>query len=295
MSDTKIGFIGLGLMGSAMVENLQARGYNLTIVANRSRTAIDAAVARGANEVGTAREVAEQSDIIMLCMDTSANVEARMRGADGIIAGLQNGAVVVDFGTSLPASTRTLAQEVAAAGGQMLDAPLGRTPAHAQEGKLNIMAAGDKAAYDKIEPVLKDMGENVFHLGASGSGHTVKLLNNFLGMSIANAVAELYAVADLQGVDRQSVYNVISAGPLHSMMMDFVSKYALEGSDEALAFSIKNGAKDIGYYAQMLEDAGTSSSLVSCANHAMKEAIANGKGEDMIPIMMDHYKEKLGN
>ena len=295
MSDTKIGFIGLGLMGSAMVENLQARGYSLTIVANRSRTAIDAAVARGASEVGTAREVAEQSDIIMLCMDTSANVEARMRGADGVIAGLKPGAVVVDFGTSLPASTRSLAQEVAAAGAQMLDAPLGRTPAHAQEGKLNIMAAGDKSAYDKIEAVLKDMGENVFHLGASGSGHTVKLLNNFLGMSIANAVAELYAVADLQGVNRQAVYNVISAGPLHSMMMDFVSKYALEGSDEALAFSIKNGAKDIGYYAQMLEDAGTSSSLVSCANNAMKEAIANGKGEDMIPIMMDHYKEKLGS
>ena len=295
MSDTKIGFIGLGLMGSAMVENLQARGYSLTIVANRSRSAIDAAVERGASEVGTAREVAEQSDIIMLCMDTSANVEARMRGTDGVIAGLKAGAVVVDFGTSLPASTRSLAQEVAAAGAQMLDAPLGRTPAHAQEGKLNIMAAGDKSAYDKIEAVLKDMGENVFHLGASGSGHTVKLLNNFLGMSIANAVAELYAVADLQGVDRQAVYNVISAGPLHSMMMDFVSKYALEGSDEALAFSIKNGAKDIGYYAQMLEDAGTSSSLVSCANNAMKEAIANGKGEDMIPIMMDHYKEKLGS
>ena len=295
MSEAKIGFMGLGLMGAAMVENLQARGYAVTVIANRSRTNIDAAVARGATEVHTPKELAEASDIVMLCMDTSVNVEARMRGEDGVIAGLQEGAVIVDFGTSLPASTRALASEVAAAGGQMLDAPLGRTPAHALEGKLNIMAAGDKAAYDKIEPVLKDMGENVFHLGASGSGHTVKLLNNFLGMSIANAVAELYAVADLQGVDRQSVYNVISAGPLHSMMMDFVSKYALEGSDEALAFSIKNGAKDIGYYAQMIEDAGARSSLVGCTNAAMQYAISNGKGDEMIPIMMDHYKERLGS
>lgn len=295
MSEAKIGFMGLGLMGAAMVENLQARGYAVTVIANRSRTNIDAAVARGATEVHTPKELAEASDIVMLCMDTSVNVEARMRGEDGVIAGLQEGAVIVDFGTSLPASTRALASEVAAAGGQMLDAPLGRTPAHALEGKLNIMAAGDKAAYDKIEPVLKDMGENVFHLGASGSGHTVKLLNNFLGMSIANAVAELYAVADLQGVDRQSVYNVISAGPLHSMMMDFVSKYALEGSDEALAFSIKNGAKDIGYYAQMIEDAGARSSLVGCTNAAMQFAISNGKGDEMIPIMMDHYKERLGS
>ena len=295
MSEAKIGFMGLGLMGAAMVENLQARGYAVTVIANRSRTNIDAAVARGATEVHTPKELAEASDIVMLCMDTSVNVEARMRGEDGVIAGLQEGAVIVDFGTSLPASTRALASEVAAAGGQMLDAPLGRTPAHALDGKLNIMAAGDKAAYDKIEPVLKDMGENVFHLGASGSGHTVKLLNNFLGMSIANAVAELYAVADLQGVDRQSVYNVISAGPLHSMMMDFVSKYALEGSDEALAFSIKNGAKDIGYYAQMIEDAGARSSLVGCTNAAMQYAISNGKGDEMIPIMMDHYKERLGS
>ena len=295
MSDVKIGFIGLGLMGAAMVENLQARGYQLNLLANKSRTAIDAAIARGGIEMNSAKALAEASDIIMLCVDTSANVEARMRGEDGIIAGLQDGAVVVDFGTSLPASTRALAEEVAAAGGQMLDAPLGRTPAHAAEGKLNIMAAGDKAAYDKIEPVLKEMGENVFHLGASGSGHTVKLLNNFLGMSIANAVAELYAVADVQGVDRQSVYDVISAGPLHSMMMDFVSKYALEGSDEALAFSIKNGAKDIGYYAQMVEDAGGRSSLVGCANAAMQFAISNGRGDEMIPHMMDHYKERLNS
>ena len=128
----------------------------------------------------------------------------------------------------------------------MLDAPLGRTPAHALEGKLNIMAAGDRAVWERAEPVLKDVGENVFHLGDLGAGHTVKLLNNFLGMTTANAVAELFAAADLAGVDRQNVYDVISAGPLRSMMMDFVSEYALKGNPAVLEFAIKNGAKGYG-------------------------------------------------
>ena len=93
MAQATIGFIGLGMMGAAMVSRLQDKSYSVTVVANRSRTAIEAAVARGATEVSTAREVAENSDIVMLCMDTSASVEARMRGADGIISGIKSGTV----------------------------------------------------------------------------------------------------------------------------------------------------------------------------------------------------------
>ena len=294
MSRPTIGFVGLGLMGAAMVSRLQDQGYQLTVIANRSRTAIDKAVGRGAVEAASYRELAAASDIVMLCVDTSDTVESCMRGTDGIIAGLKQGAIVVDFGTSLPASTRALGAEVEAAGGGLLDAPLGRTPAHALEGKLNIMAAGDRAVWERAEPTLKDVGENVFHLGDLGAGHTVKLLNNFLGMTTANAVAELFAAADLAGVDRQNVYDVISAGPLRSMMMDFVSEYALKGNPAVLEFAIKNGAKDMGYYAQMLEDAGTSSGVAACPLASMKEAIADGHGEAMVPVMIDHYRKRFG-
>ena len=102
MTKPTIGFIGLGLMGAAMVGRLQDQGYSLTVMANRSRPNVDAAVARGASEVSTARDVAAASDVVMLCMDTSASVEGRMRGPDGVISGLKPGATVVDFGTSLP-------------------------------------------------------------------------------------------------------------------------------------------------------------------------------------------------
>ncbi|WP_299607710.1 NAD(P)-dependent oxidoreductase [uncultured Tateyamaria sp.] len=293
MSKPTIGFIGLGLMGGAMVGRLQDQGYDLTVIANRTRTYVDRAVERGATEVKTAKAVAEASDIVMLCMDTSANVEARMRGAEGVIAGLKPGAVVIDFGTSLPGSTRTLGNEVAAAGGQYLDAPLGRTPSHAFDGLLNIMCAGDEAAFNTVRPVLDDLGENVFHLGALGSGHTIKLLNNFFGMTVANAMAEVFAMADVMGVERQSVYDVIAAGPLKSGMMDFVKGYGVDGDPNQLAFAIKNAAKDVGYYAQMASDAGVESVMSKCALGALTDARDTGRGDDMVSQMVDYYADRF--
>jgi 3-hydroxyisobutyrate dehydrogenase-like beta-hydroxyacid dehydrogenase len=293
MSKPRIGFIGLGLMGGAMAGRLQDQGYSLTVIANRTRTYVNQAVARGATEVQTARAVAEASDIVMLCMDTSDNVEARMRGDDGVIAGLKAGATVIDFGTSLPGSTRALGEEVAAAGGHYLDAPLGRTPAHAVDGLLNIMCAGDESAFAKVRPVLDDLGENVFHLGPLGSGHTIKLINNFFGMTVANAMAEAFAMADVAGVSRQQLYDVMAAGPLRSGMMDFVKGYGVDGDPSQLAFAIKNAAKDVGYYTQMASDAGAESVMSKCALGALNDARDNGRGDDMVSQMVDYYADRF--
>ncbi|MFT6105314.1 MAG: 2-hydroxy-3-oxopropionate reductase [Paracoccaceae bacterium] len=293
MTRPTIGFIGLGLMGAAIVGRLQDQGYALTITANRTRPAIDAAVARGATEVPTARDVAAASDIIMLCMDTSASVESRMNGPDGVFAGLKTGATVIDFGTSLPASTRGLSATASAMGAAYLDAPLGRTPAHAKDGLLNIMCAGDAAAFEAVQPVLKDIGENVFHLGASGAGHTIKLINNFFGMTVANAMAEALAMADIAGVGRQDLYNVMAAGPLHSGMMDFVAAYGIDNDTSKLAFAIKNAAKDVGYYSQMAEQAGATSRIAPAPLNALKDAVSDGRGELMVCEMVDFYAETL--
>ncbi|NNE54079.1 MAG: NAD(P)-dependent oxidoreductase [Sulfitobacter sp.] len=293
MSKPKIGFIGLGLMGGSMVCRLQDLGYELSVLGNRDRTHLDAAIARGATEAPNAKAVAEASDIVMLCMGTSDHVEGRMRGKDGVIAGLREGAVVIDFGTSLPASSRALAKEVAAVGASFLDAPLGRTPAHAKDGLLNIMASGDRAAFDKVEPVLKDLGENVFHLGATGSGHTIKLINNFFGMTVANAMAEAFAMADVAGVDRAQLYDVMSAGPLHSGMMDFVKAYGVDGDPSMLAFAIKNAAKDVGYYARMAEEAGVDSLMSKGTLKALTEARDSGQADEMVSQMVDFYAKRF--
>lgn len=291
MSKPKIGFIGLGLMGAAMVDRLLDQKYAITVIANRSRTAIDKAVGRGAVEVKTSRELAAASDIVMLCMDTSDSVESRMFGDDGVIAGLKPGSTVIDFGTSLPASTRKIGEKVAGAGSAYLDAPLGRTPAHALEGKLNIMCSGDEKAFANVKPVLEDLGENVFHLGALGSGHTIKLMNNFFGMTVANAMAEAFAFADVAGIERQKLYDVMSAGPLHSGMMDFVKAYGVDGDPTMLAFAIKNAGKDVGYYNKMVEETGNTSIMAKGTLSAFNGAITSGSGDNMVSEMVDFYSD----
>ena len=290
----RIGFIGLGLMGSAMAQRLLDRGHELAVLGNRDRRGVEAATERGAREAANARDAAQGAEIVMLCMGTSDQVEARMRGADGVIAGLEDGAVVVDFGTSLPASTKALAEEVAAKGGAYLDAPLGRTPSHGREGKLNIMGAGDRAAFDRVRPVLDDLGENVFHLGPSGAGHTIKLVNNFFAMTTANAMSEAFAMADRAGIARQDLYDVMSAGPLHSGMMDFVKAYAVDGDAEKLAFTIRNAAKDVGYYRQMAEALGAATIMSACADRALGEAVEAGRGGDLVPTMVEFYADRFG-
>lgn len=289
MAKPTIGFIGLGLMGAAMCNRLLDQKYGLVTLANRSRERIDALKARGAVEVNSAAEVARQSDIVMICVDTSQSVEGRIYGEDGILAGMKPDQVIIDFGTSIPASTRAIGEKIAAAGGFYLDSPIGRTPTHALEGLLNLMCSGDKAAFDRVEPVLKDLGENVFHLGALGTGHTIKLINNFYSQLVANGMAEAFAMADKAGVDRQVLYDVMGAGPGRSSLMDFVKAYAVDGDDSNMAFSVKNARKDVGYYIAMAESLGVESMMAPSSKQALGMAITEGRGEDYVPRQVDFF------
>lgn len=292
MTKPRIGFIGLGLMGSAMVECLQKNGYDVIVLGHRDRRGLDAALARGATEAATARELSAKSDIVMFCMGTSAQVESRVFGEDGVLAGAKSGQVVIDFGTSLPASTQKIGAELAEKGAAYLDAPLGRTPAHAKDGLLNIMCAGDREAFDRVRPVLDVLGENVFHLGPLGSGHTIKLINNFFAMTTACAMSEAFAMADAAGVAREDLYKVMAAGPLRSGMMDFIRNYASEGKID-LAFSVANAAKDVGYYRTMAGDFGARSRMSGAADATLREARDAGFGDRMVPELVDYLSRHL--
>jgi 2-hydroxy-3-oxopropionate reductase len=287
---SKIGFVGLGLMGSAMVGRLQDCNYQMIVLGNKDRTGLEKAVARGGREAVSGSDLANESDVIMLCMGTSDQVEERILGHEGIIYGLSPGKVIIDFGTSLPSSTKKIAEKIADTGAAILDAPLGRTPHHAKEGLLNIMAAGDKNIFDKVSPILKNLGENVFYLGGLGTGHTIKLMNNFFGMTIANAMAEVFAVADASGVSRETVYKVIAAGPLHSSMMDFISAFGLEGDKSKLEFAVKNAHKDVNYYRLMTEKLGIDSIMSESANKALTKARDSGYDEAMVCEMINFFK-----
>ncbi|MEM7545602.1 MAG: NAD(P)-dependent oxidoreductase [Pseudomonadota bacterium] len=290
MAKPAIGFIGLGLMGGAMCQRLLDMEYPLTVMVNRTRTEADKAIARGAAEVKTAREIAAASDIVMLCMDTSASVEGRMRGPDGVLAGLKPDAIVIDFGTSLPDSTIALGEEVAAAGGVYLDCPISKTPAQALTGELNLMCAGDQGAFATAKPVLDDLSENLFHLGPLGTGHKIKLINNFFAMTSAMAMSEAFAMADTVDVPREKLYQVMSAGPLRSGMMDFIKANAIDGDPTKLAFAVKNARKDVGYYGAMAEQAGAVSLMSPGTKQVLSLGVANGYGEKVVPEMLAFFE-----
>jgi len=162
-----------------------------------------------------------------------------------------------------------IGDDAAAKGIHYMDAPLGRTPSHGREGKLNIMGAGDQSDFARAKPVLDDLGENVFHVGPLGAGHTLKLINNFFAMTTAMAMSEAFAMADLAGLKRETLYEVMSAGPLKSGMMDFLKAYAVDG-EIALAFSVANAGKDVGYYAKMADDFGVPSQMSNAAKNTLE-------------------------
>jgi 3-hydroxyisobutyrate dehydrogenase len=287
MTKPVIGFIGLGLMGSNMVENLQTRGFE-PIVMDLNKDAVAAVVARGATEATSAKELAAASDIVMLCLTTSKVVEMLVYAEDGILAGIKEGAVLIDFGTSIPASTRKIGADLAKKGAGMIDAPLGRTPAHAKDGLLNIMASGDQATFDKVKPILDIQGENVFYLGALGAGHTTKLINNFMGMTTVATMSQAFAVADKAGVDRQQLWEIMSTGPSMSPFMQFCKNYAVDGVSD-LGFSINNANKDLGYFLEMVKDLGTESQIAEGTSANLQAAVEAGMGNGNVPEIMDYF------
>ena len=293
MTKPVIGFIGLGLMGGNMVENLQKRGFDL-VVMDLNTDAVKSVLDRGnAREASTPRELAGASDIVMLCLTTSDVVETVVYGDDGILAGIKEGAVLIDFGTSIPASTRKIGADLAAKGAGMVDAPLGRTPAHAKDGLLNIMAAGDRATFDKVKPVLDEQGENVFYLGALGAGHVTKLINNFMGMTTVCTMSQAFAVADRAGVDRKQLYEIMSTGPSNSPFMGFCKNYAVDGVSD-LGFSINNANKDLGYFLRMVEDLGTRAEIAEGTSHNLQAAVAAGLGDGNVPEIFDYFLKLEG-
>ncbi len=289
MTNPIIGFIGLGLMGSNMAECLLSNGFKLNVM-GRNKEAVAAVTARGATGVSTPKELAEASDIIMLCVTTSEVVESLIYGDDGILAGVKEGAVVIDYGTSIPESTRKIGSDLAAKGAGMLDAPLGRTPAHAKDGLLNIMAAGDKETFEKVKPVLDVQGENVFYLGALGAGHVTKLINNFMGMTTVCAMSQAFAVADRAGIEKSQLFDIMSAGPSNSPFMQFCKKYAVDDISD-LGFSIANANKDIAYFVQMVEDMGTRAQIAEGTASNLQAALDSGMGDKNVPEIFDYFKK----
>ena len=287
MQKPTIGFIGLGQMGSQMVECLQNNGYDL-VVMGRKKSAINPVISRGGRAVESPKELAEASDVIMLCVTTSEVVESLVYGDEGILAGIKQGSVLIDYGTSIPSSTQKIGVDLSKKGAGMIDAPLGRTPAHARDGLLNIMAAGEQNTFDKVKTILEVQGENVFYLGGLGAGHVTKLINNFMGMTTVCAMSQAFAIAQRAGVDCAQLYDIMSSGPSNSPFMAFCKKYTVDGVSD-LGFSIENAHKDVNYFLDLTKNLGARSEIAEGAANNLGAAVAVGLGEKNVPEIFDMF------
>lgn len=287
MQNPTIGFIGLGQMGSQMVECLQNNGYDLVVMA-RKKSATDPVISRGGRAVESPKELAEASDVIMLCVTTSEVVESLVYGDDGILAGIKQGSVLIDYGTSIPSSTQKIGVDLSKKGAGMIDAPLGRTPAHARDGLLNIMAAGERNTFDKVKTILEVQGENVFYLGDLGAGHVTKLINNFMGMTTVCAMSQAFAIAQRASVDCAQLYDIMSSGPSNSPFMVFCKKYAVDGVSD-LGFSIENAHKDVNYFLDLTKNLGARSEIAEGTANNLSAAVAAGLGEKNVPEIFDMF------
>ncbi len=287
MTKQRIGFIGLGYMGHGMAKNLLEKGHPLIGVANRKREAIDDLIKRGAKEAKTAAEAAAGSDVVLLCLSNSDQVEAVIHGTNGVMEGAKSGLMVIDCSTSNPVSTLSIAAKLKEKGVTFIDAPLGRTPKEAWDGTLDVMLGCAENDFATVEPIVRCFAGKVVRIGEVGAGHQMKLINNFLSMSYGALYAEALAMGRKVGISPEIFDSVIRGGRMDCGFYQTFMKYTLEGDAKAHLFALSNAAKDTRYIAAMADSVGMANPMGAAAKNAYARAVQGGHGDLFVPMLAD--------
>jgi 3-hydroxyisobutyrate dehydrogenase-like beta-hydroxyacid dehydrogenase len=291
----RIGFIGLGLMGHGIAKNLVAKGFPLTIRVHRNRKPAEDILAAGAKEAKTSADLARGSDIVILCVTGSPQIEEIIYGDNGIISVARNGLIVIDTSTAEPSSTAKIRGDLAPKGTLYVDAPLARTPKEAEEGRLNTMVGADDATFARLKPVFSAYCENIVHAGPPGHGHMLKLINNFIAQAIATATAEACAACAKSGVSIRKLHELISAGAVNSGIFQMMVGKMLESGDlTGLKFTLSNAMKDLRYYTHFAESLPTPAIVGEAVHQSLVNANLLGFGEKYVASLIE-AQEKLGS
>jgi 3-hydroxyisobutyrate dehydrogenase-like beta-hydroxyacid dehydrogenase len=294
MTIKRIGLIGVGLMGHGIGKNILAKGYPLKIMAHHNRAPVDSLIALGAHEAATPADIAAESDLVILCVTGTPQIEAIIYGEHGLAFAERQGLIIADCSTAEPQSTVKIAADLAKHGVHFVDTPMTRTPKEAEAGKLALMVGSDDETLAKIMPVLECFADSITHAGPVGAGHQVKLINNFLALSNAAVVAEAITVAAKAGVSMQALKDIVVAGGANSVMFERLIKVPLENDDTAAKFAIQNARKDLRYYTNMTEQLPVASFLAEQVHQLFVLADNRGYGERYVPRMVDMMMEING-
>ena len=285
MSKSRIGYVGVGLMGHGAAKNIVEKGYPLTIVGHRNRAPVEDLVKRGAKEAKSAADAARSSDILFLCLPSSVEVEATIYGPDGVLEGAHAGLIVVDSTTADPNSTRRIAADLDRKGARMLDAPLGRSPKEAEDGKLSTYVGGEPGTVQAVRAVMECYADTIVEVGPLGMGHTMKLINNFISIGNCAVIAEATAAAAKLGVDMRKFCEVIQAGGANSRMFQMMMPWLLEGDDSHLKGPLRIAGKDMRFYARLAEQAPAAAFIAQAVNQTLHLCNVRGHGDRFLPVL----------
>jgi 2-hydroxy-3-oxopropionate reductase len=272
----RIGFIGLGLMGTPIVLNLLKGGFAVTVW-NRTEQKAAPAIEAGADRAETIAALARQSDVVMMMVTDAAASEAVICGPDGVLDHAKPGTILIDMGSIAPEMSRSLADRAAKRGVAMLDAPVTGNPNVARAGKLGIMVGGEPEVLDRVRTVLEALSSVIVHAGPSGAGSTLKLVNNLiLGVAI-EAVAEALVLARKAGIDPDCVRQITSVGGARTGAMETRGLRMIAG-DFSPHFSADNMHKDLSTALGLADSLGAAAPVGAAALVVLEAARAQGKG-----------------
>jgi 3-hydroxyisobutyrate dehydrogenase-like beta-hydroxyacid dehydrogenase len=288
-----IGIVGLGAMGQVIVPRLLAAGYTVTGW-NRSRERAASLIERGMRLAESPAAVAAASEVTFSVVTDGAAVKAVALGESGVLAGIQPGAVYVDMGTISPEVTREVAAAFAERGFRMLDAPLSGSPVTVQQGNASLMIGGDKAAFERIEPVLRAIGPKVTYIGASGQAVTMKLAVNLLLMVEVIAFGEAVALAEKGGVARETALDAVLKSVTAAPVLGYRGPFILDGKMPAVPLAdVTLQQKDMLLVLEMARKLGSPAPLAAAANEMMNACRGLGLDRNDFVIAHEVYR-RLG-
>jgi 3-hydroxyisobutyrate dehydrogenase-like beta-hydroxyacid dehydrogenase len=286
-----IGFIGAGTIGAPMARRLLETGHALVVHDLRAE-ALAPLAAAGAATAASPREVAARCRVVLTSLPGPAEVEAVVRGEDGILAGARAGDVHVDLSTSSWAMVRRLAELEARAGVALLDAPVSGGVVGAAQGSLTVMASGDRGAFERVRPLLQALGKHVFHLGESGAGTLVKLVNNAVFLCAGLVVQEAFVLGAKAGLEPAKLLEVLRTGSA-GLYLGLAELFVRRGFETPI-FALSLAEKDVALALDSARELAVPMPVVSAAHQTYVQALAQGHGHEVFFATLRALEDAAG-
>jgi 4-hydroxybutyrate dehydrogenase/sulfolactaldehyde 3-reductase len=289
----KVGFIGLGVMGSPMALNVLKGGHELTVY-DRRPEALEPLVAAGARAAASPREVGAASQIVVTMLPEPQHVEQVVLAEDGIAAGMAAGGIVIDMSTIDPVTSQRVGQALKARGIAMVDSPVGKTSEHAVSGTLTLMVGGEPADIERAMPVLRCMGTDTFLCGGPGMGHAMKITNNLLATTIMAANTEVLAIGVKAGLKLELMMEVMKTTmAFNHQLYVAMPKKAFVG-DDSPGFMVKLAGKDVRLAVELARTYGFEALVGRAAQETLDRAGRLGYADRDTAALMKIREDELG-